>query len=841
MSQAELERDLAYAEHLERQGYRVWHPGVTELQRAVRPKTLPKTSHSAVIPPIVPLPPASLQAAVAALVGELKKVPSGRHNLYLALAGTLLRRGLDPAFLPGFVGSIASQAADAKVKNRMSDARSASTAWQRGGRVTGYSTLRAGWPSIARVVDDHFPRTASDVENQVHAGLAKPFIEPRLSLSAAQQAVSMSLLAACEAPQLPRVLVSPPGVGKTRQAVEFALTHNGKVAIVHGTNKVSIEHFHLAELRAPGRAQRRFGALSAMDANNTTLCKKADIARVLQAGGLSVQQRLCIRCQHRSTCTARDGVEGARNGDIAFFNHAMLDAAIEHAGSNGTLVVDEGPPPFLHEVVSLEHLVTTERVLRSYQFPTSLADPCSPLLRLLLAEADTVQDGTPLGHHLHEVARSATDNDRMKLAVAKGALGVVAERELDAFDTPLPVPVPTPSGDYADDALALFLAAFAQWPNHTAPPTTASYARDLSSRLGTSSAEDVATAARTLVALKHAFADQPVRKALAYWRVADTTVALHIAYANSSLIAALRRAGPTVFLDATADERALRYLAQRPVHVERHQVVDGAATTRVVLANAKGAKRHLGPKRGAHWPVLGAALADALAQPCASASGHVLVVTHKSCAEALRSTETANVPHQRLRLALLQREAQGRRLLVAHFGDVRGRNEFDGVSWKDLDVVITIGDPWPDIGQIEAENRLLGLSPEDSQSRLRELVAAELAQAHGRLRAPRQTKPTAAIHVGSIVPAGWHSSNTSVEQPQPGRRTNVTAMTKAELLVLIGLAGSRRALAAAVGVSESTVRKYLQGRPIPLDFATRAREHTPYQGSGPATSTSSSS
>ena len=58
-------------------------------------------------------------------------------------------------------------------------------------------------------------------------------------------------------------------------------------------------------------------------------------------------------------------------------------------------------------------------------------------------------------------------------------------------------------------------------------------------------------------------------------------------------------------------------------------------------------------------------------------------------------------------------------------------------------------------------------------------------------------------------------------------------MTREELARLIQLAGSRRALAAKVGVSPSTLRNYTEGRQIPGEMAERLRAAAEKNQAGP--------
>ncbi|WP_437498241.1 hypothetical protein [Sorangium sp. So ce1099] len=72
--------------------------------------------------------------------------------------------------------------------------------------------------------------------------------------------------------------------------------------------------------------------------------------------------------------------------------------------------------------------------------------------------------------------------------------------------------------------------------------------------------------------------------------------------------------------------------------------------------------------------------------------------------------------------------------------------------------------------------RYIGLP--DWERRYEALCAAELEQAHGRLRTVHRTRPARMLHVGNVVPGGWRDAE--VREPVGGRpkeRNDVLTMT----------------------------------------------------------------
>lgn len=90
-------------------------------------------------------------------------------------------------------------------------------------------------------------------------------------------------------------------------------------------------------------------------------------------------------------------------------------------------------------------------------------------------------------------------------------------------------------------------------------------------------------------------------------------------------------------------------------------------------------------------------------------------------------------------------------LELAHYGDLRGLDQ-----WKDADALVTLGDPVQNLGAVRHDAMFIGLP--DPDERVHGLTRAELEQAHGRLRTVHRTKPARSLHVGRVLPGGWHGA-----------------------------------------------------------------------------------
>jgi hypothetical protein len=153
--------------------------------------------------------------------------------------------------------------------------------------------------------------------------------------------------------------------------------------------------------------------------------------------------------------------------------------------------------------------------------------------------------------------------------------------------------------------------------------------------------------------------------------------------------------------------------------------------------------------------------------------------------------------------------------VVGHYGALRGLD-----SWKDLDALVSLGDPYPHQGTLERLSSWVALGGgEVPESWGRQYAAAELEQVHGRLRTVHRPRPARQLHVGRVGPAGWGTSYRVVEPPGVGSPRGVELEGVRDV---VALAGGPRAVAAELGVDRTTVQRWARGgsRPPP-DVALR--------------------
>jgi hypothetical protein len=147
-------------------------------------------------------------------------------------------------------------------------------------------------------------------------------------------------------------------------------------------------------------------------------------------------------------------------------------------------------------------------------------------------------------------------------------------------------------------------------------------------------------------------------------------------------------------------------------------------------------------------------------------------------------------------------------IIVGHYGAVRGLN-----AMAHVDCLATLGDPWPNLGQVARDMEYLDMS-DLSDARMEALCRAELEQAHGRLRTVHRTRPGRALHVGRVLPggSGWCDGRVSREHMTVGRPGANEPMSIEELKAIIAKIGSVSAAARAAGCDRAYLVRCRDGK-----------------------------
>jgi hypothetical protein len=302
---------------------------------------------------------------------------------------------------------------------------------------------------------------------------------------------------------------------------------------------------------------------------------------------------------------------------------------------------------------------------------------------------------------------------------------------------------------------------------------------------------------------------------------------LLLTFARERLSDALKREGAVVVTDANADlhlplmAKVVGYTP--PLH--QFAAVDGAPIARTLLRCGTATRK--GWLRGGKL-VLDGSLVTAVraalewAREDANARKIGLITMHVvelAIAAALRPKD--ETVEKAWKSAGQSQEAldQARSLLgpllrgwpgeirLAHYGAVRGLNDM-----ADVDCLITLGDPWPNLGEVRNDVAFLKLE-ESWEKRLEALCRAELQQAHGRLRTVHRTRPGRALHIGNVLPGGtgW-SGAVEVRRLDGGRPQTHSTTDPAEVQALVEAAGGTSSAADQVGCSMRSLQLYQAGR-----------------------------
>jgi hypothetical protein len=593
-------------------------------------------------------------------------------------------------------------------------------------------------------------------------------------ISAAEASARMAEAMRSTAPLI--VLRSTPGAGKSREVRNVVKEHaeqNGRALLFVPTHALGAQTAgEFSQLGVTASAPMSVARVHLTVINDQgeeahgLACEHATAADLLIRSGVRVRQDMCAHCDHRDNhrgggerCPAYDA--GGASGAVAVLQHPVLAAALaEHtrrllsseppkgpAGRPATLVVVDELPP-LTTATRLDGARAEYRRLRAGEMREITREGLEPLLVPLLAGADaaTVRglDGASV-RELLTLAGLGPDDIHERLAAA---------REVDG------APLWTPG-------LEANLARLA-----VQQPANVDMRRKLE-RLA------------RLTALCEAIVDAACDPDAPALRV-DVGGPHLVTRARWTrrVLPYVQAGGRLRLLDATAPLDALRALWGDALEVVQVDVHDATGVERRHVQWQHGARRrHSARVDGATLPA--AAEVRGPLRTVATAAAErgartVALLTDKPLADGLRAwladraagdggATPAMVP------AELSAFVDGGGMLhVGHFGAQRGLD-----TWAGCDLVVTLGDPWPDLGAARAEALALGLAPDEHAL---DLARAELLQAWGRARTVHRQTPVLVLHLGSrkLAPdASWAPQWVAVqtEEPPPHRPRSVQPAT----------------------------------------------------------------
>lgn len=746
--------------------------------------------------------PAAWVDKVAPIAAAVAATPGSRHAISLALAGTLLGRRAPPEYVPAIVEACALAWGSTTVDTKRKNAENTVDKWARGSAVAGAAWLKENAPAVLEAVDAATCVAPAPVANETPSN-----VEP---LDVALERLRGVLRSA---PSGVTLVKAQCGLGKTVAAMQVA-AERSKVAHrtagdhvrapLHSKTAIVVPTTLLAQQVARDIAAagvdvvRYFGVLSVLGADGRPVCQYHEAGRALAAGGQSIPWELCEgrgkeRCDRADTCPAYGGREGPEASRVAVGCHAMLSELEGWCGKTGLLVIDEPPEALETEILRVDEI--QKAIGQLSRFEPRYAAAMAPALDLVAAWLPGALDyvgplatapGTFSRPDLEDVAFEAT-----------GAQGWI-EAARSAFE-----------------------------PDHKGSRAPALKRNEfVVSRKNPHLAKILGEASRVVGAIWRALnVDGAVVRVEGRGVDADgkPKPALVVVWPNPQLTSALLRDGATILLDAAADlhapvvKKIVGYVP--PLHT--FAAADGAPIERT-LALDTGATRAGWLPRGQLDAERGAAairrVVDwALEAPCPGGLGIITFLPMELALRAARGEDvTAAWTKSGHQLGVLDEARRvivpelsrlgGLRLELGHYGAMRG---LDG--WKELDALVTLGDPWPNIGDVQHEVDYLGLGV-GWQERVEAKCRAELEQAQGRLRTVHRSRPGRQLHVGHVVPGGWPTWATRAKRrASEGRPANAATVTSTELGDLVALAGGPSEAARRLGIGRRSLARYVMG------------------------------
>lgn len=744
-------------------------------------------------------------------LGRALRNHHGRHLVHRALAGACYARGV-----PADRGEDLARAitiVTGETDDRPQVWRTTAERLRNGRPVEGYSTLRAHWPDLARILDAALPLDGgAQATRDALDAIGTPTAVP------AADAARVIRAAIDNAPLGFSVVKVTEGSGKTVAAAEVAIARAraappGRLLSMHRTLIVTDKHAvaeRLADrLRDAGvHAEYWRSVLSVKHPDDSPACDYfvpvAALARGRQSAvatfcdGVGMGHKSDDPCPRRPICPAYQNATIRINATVdeqprvVITVHAKLASALAWAGDSALVLIDEDPHAVephsftreqLDDAAKLDHAFSGEAwrsvILRALAAGLSSAVPGENV-------AETLSRGVGVLSHLGEWRESADHHyqttdphalaERFAVRAAYRKLADGTWKRRPSFAPKL----------HPRERNRVF--AGGALPQATAD---ASLVHAVIAQAFAGAMKAVPAGAR-----EHA------HEAIVVVDRGDAPEAppvLRVLISSAAMSESLRRYGQTVLLDATAHIEALEAIAGHRIECTEIRVTDGAPIDRRLLYFADGTRRKsIGTdNRTVQWDNgLRRYVTEAIAYILERAPAIALAValfSWKPVADAFRLAWDTPSKADPVAVELLQPLRDRRATLhVGHYGATRGSD-----AWSDCDGYISIGDPRPNLGSSHAVAAAIGLGDE-RDAVYRHATAAEASQTAGRVRAPWRAKRGVHVHVGTIAPLSWDASAEVVELPQ-GVREVVDASQAVRVY------GSRRLAGRVSGVPKSTL------------------------------------
>lgn len=749
--------------------------------------------------------------ALAEDLGAALRRHHGRHQIHLALAGACYDRGVPLEQGPALARAICAASGESDDRPQVWATTAAKV--REGHNYTGFGQLLSLWPDLAAVVDAALPQEggAQAAREELDGRGTPPEVAavdaaPKLRAAIADAPLGLSLVSATE------------GSGKTRSTVDVvreaarAAAHYERVPSTAKFVYVAPDHNVAGAVAAQLRGERVAywrGVLSVRADDGTPACRYHLPVLPLAAAGHS-SRTFCEGCDLDGECPAQEGAivslgpqEVTPVGVVTV--HAYLAEALAWAGPSAKVIIDEDPEAIAAHTLArseLEGAAAAEDLFaKSEAFR-------APVLRALAAGLE--RGVLPQGP------------DALQQVFARGCAALVGDEgwcsALEASFGPLPIDADAVLSAYAwrvvwheqlDEQGAMSFRRRGAWaPRPTVAERAKVYRRATDGRLIPASRTH-ALVAQLVAGVVRAPSpdgrqhDERGACAVEVDHRDPSRRVLRLVIAEPAVGRAVRRLAPTVLLDATGNSQLLDVLAGGSVPVTELRLADGAPVTRRLLYWSHASRAAALIDGRPRWDSgLGRYLSAALDQALAFVPApRVAFFTWKALADVLR------VGSDPFAVELLNRvSAAGGEVVFGHYGAARGRDD-----WMDCDVLVSLGDPRPNLGATRAIAAVLGLSADHGRV-YRHATSAEVSQVSGRLRAPWRTKPALHLHVGTVPGLRWDARAEVLELP----RGPTAVLDPAAVEQAVRVHGSKRLAAAALGVTRRTVQRTDE---IPMPFA----------------------
>ena len=651
-----------------------------------------RTPHAAAAAPGVPvteLEDGEAQDIVDTLSPVWMTAINYRHSVSMALAHTMARAGIPPDDIPMIIGAAARNAGDEEEIANGDRSRAARDALEEE-QGFGWPFLREHAPRIYEVM-----RSCDSIQRSVPACILEDLDDDAEIQMVSREEAAIAIREALDTATVELItgISTSSGSGKTTAAENYAIDRQSrgqKTGIV-------VQNYRLLwPMVSRFEACTVVLSVTSKDRDGAHFCTRSDEVQMLVSSGWNTRKVYCFECPEREDCVAKRGRFGTPGSEIVIGTHQMLREVARLVGPDGVIIVDESAELWRTEVLTREELIrapgTAAAVLRS----------SNPF------KGNIIRALTELGNWASTHAPGIRNARNLGEILGLSELSLVGLR----MDQLMPN---TDVDDFVSHAFAL---------------------------------------GKVLKVVLAAVGNPDMR-----FEVKEGEEGGLVVYGpHSKMVDALAEVTvPLILMDANLDEGEIRRVTEREVRTIRLYLPDNAPVGRTVVVNWNGSRRYMLYRGGPRWERIVGPIRDAIRRAEQAGARSMLLGTYKPVADAIQELlygetlpidRAARTIRDMLFTWMMNRSGDNpRQLFVRYYGYIRGTNEFE-----DVDMTVSIGDPW--INKLDAQRKARWLGVEFADM-YRRYTRNELAQFHGRGRAVQRSEPLTCVHYGLVVPGSW--------------------------------------------------------------------------------------